>query len=173
MAQASMNNILKKKKKIDREKVLWVGIHVRRQDYQRYEMSLGLDPLKPSYYLEAMDMYHEFYGGKNKRLLFVVITDDVKWCETHLKGKNVFIVSKPNSELFEGIGHDLALMSKCNHTIISRGSFSYLSSALASGATILPCHFHGYKHKDQKGVNEICDRHPLKNPLEKLYPIQY
>ena len=50
MAQASMNNILKKKKKIDREKVLWVGIHVRRQDYQRYEMSLGLDPLKPSYY---------------------------------------------------------------------------------------------------------------------------
>ena len=140
-------------------------------------MSKSPSTQKTKYQWDQMSRDHASRDHKsicqNKRLLFVVITDDVNWCETHLKGKNVFIVSKPNSELFEGIGHDLALMSKCNHTIISRGSFSYLSSALASGATILPCHFRGYKHKDQKGVNEVCDRHPLKNPLEKLYPIQY
>ena len=152
---------------------IWVGIHVRRQDYQIYEESLNLIPLKPSYYLKAMDTFRQFYPENT--LIFVVITDDISWCKQHVKkrAKDVFIVSQPKAELYDGIGHDLAVMSKCNHTIISRGSFSYFSSILAGGATILPCHFEEYKLKDKEDDNDdTCNRHPLHTPLDKLYPIQ-
>lgn len=150
---------------------IWVGIHVRRTDYQIYEESLNLIPIKPSYYLQAMDTFRGFYPGNT--LIFLVITDDVSWCQKNVKkrSKDVWIVSQSQAEMYSGIGHDLAVMSKCNHSIISRGSFSYFSSILAGGATILPCHFHEYKLKSEND-NFICNRHPLQNPLDKLYPIQ-
>ena len=43
------------------------------------------------------------------------------------------------------IGHDLALMSLCNHTILSHGTFSYWSGYFAGGFVIRPEHFHQYR----------------------------
>mgnify|MGYP001225285517 FL=1 len=168
-AQKTLNKISRKMK--NAKNPIWVGIHVRRTDYQIYEESLNFIPLKPSYYLQAMDTFRVFYPENT--LIFVVITDDTSWCQKHVKkrSKDVWIASQNQAEMYDGIGHDLAVMSKCNHSIISRGSFSYFSSILAGGATILPCHFHEYKLK-RENDNHICNRHPLENPLDKLYPIQ-
>ena len=44
------------------------------------------------------------------------------------------------------IGHDLALMSLCNHTILSHGTFSYWSGYFAGGLVIRPEHFHLYRY---------------------------
>lgn len=171
--QAAEKTIKKVAAKIRRKiNIVWVGVHIRRQDFQAYEKSLNLTPLKPRYYIEAMDAYRNFFP--HQMAAFLVITDDVAWCKEHVKkaDKDVFIVSNPKLELHNGIGHDLAIMSKCNHSIVSRGTFSYFSSFFAGGATILPCHFPAYKlSSDQK--NEICNRDPLTNPIPKLYPIQY
>ena len=54
---------------------LWVGIHIRRTDYQRYEISMNFKPLKPSYYLMAMDKFRDFYPKND--VIFVIITDDI------------------------------------------------------------------------------------------------
>ena len=171
-AKAADKTMRKLISKLKQPNPLWTGIHVRRRDYQTYEKTLGLNVLKPSYYLHAMDMVREFYPTKD--VIFVVVTDDVTWCKHQVKkrAKDVFIVSKEDSEQYAGIGHDLAIMSKCNQTIISRGSFSYLSSILTKGRPIiLPCQFSQYR--TQQNDRDICVRHPLKNPLKNIYTIQY
>ena len=66
------------------------------------------------------------------------------------------------------IGHDLAVMSLSNHTILSRGTFSYWSGFLAGGSTVLPCHFRPYR-TPLYDTDEMCHRHPLQKPLERLY----
>jgi hypothetical protein len=43
------------------------------------------------------------------------------------------------------IGHDMALMSMCNHTILTYGTFSYWLGFLAGGDVILPMHFPEYR----------------------------
>ena len=45
------------------------------------------------------------------------------------------------------IGHDLALMSLCNHTILSHGTFSYWSGYFAGGLVIRPEHFNQYRYE--------------------------
>ena len=159
------------KAKLGYKDPVWVGIHVRKSDYVTYELSMKYEPLKPSYYIQAMETYRLHFN--QDKLVFIIITDDVEWCKKHIKKKHkdVFIVSNPKLETYDGIGHDLSIISKTNHTIISRGSFSYFSSIFAGdGATFLPCHFEAYKHENRN--IDICDRHPLKQPLSRFYTYQ-
>eukprot|EP00095_Tigriopus_kingsejongensis_P012638 maker-scaffold1516_size37830-snap-gene-0.10 protein:Tk12638 transcript:maker-scaffold1516_size37830-snap-gene-0.10-mRNA-1 annotation:"galactoside 2-alpha-l-fucosyltransferase 1" len=46
-----------KKGKKSKKPITFVGIHSRRTDHLSFEQELGQVPLKPSYYLEAMEMY--------------------------------------------------------------------------------------------------------------------
>ena len=43
------------------------------------------------------------------------------------------------------IGHDLAVMSLCNHTILTYGTFSHWMGFLAGGSRVLPMHFPEYR----------------------------
>merc|ERR1711983_445220 len=100
-----------KKKKID----LFVGIHVRRTDYTEYEEVQNWVPVKASYYLEAMDLYRNYYS--NHKLVFFVISDDIEWCKKNIggkKSKDIVFASNQNLEETTSIGHDLALMTKMN-----------------------------------------------------------
>ncbi len=47
----------KKKKKKSNDDLVYVGIHVRRTDYEHLEKEQGMKRLRPAYYLQAMDMY--------------------------------------------------------------------------------------------------------------------
>ena len=100
-----------------------------------------------------------------------MITDDLNWCEEHLihrrKIEDLYIVSKPLNAGIDGIGHDLAVMSMCDHSILSRGTFSFWAGFLAGGSVILPCHIPQYRADfDNK---EVCKRDPLEKPLPRLY----
>ena len=59
---------------------IFIGIHVRRTDHLAYEDKYGLKSLDPSYYLTAMQMFRKKFKNatKNKRLLFVLVGDDVR-----------------------------------------------------------------------------------------------
>ena len=168
-AERTLNKI---KAKLAYKNPIWIGIHVRKGDFVTYELSMDFEPIKPSYYIQAMDLYRA-QALPTEDLIFVIISDNVDWCKMHIKKKhkNVFVVSNPKLETIDGIGHDLAIMSKCNHTIISRGSFSYFSSIFAGGSKILPCHFYPYKKKDDLD-NVICNRHPLRQPIDRFYTYQ-
>ena len=65
------------------------------------------------------------------------------------------------------MGHDLAVMSLCNHTIVSKGTFSFWMGFLSGGNVVRPDHFGDYR---KPGV--VYDKHlfqdPLKNPQSRL-----
>lgn len=113
-------------------------------------------------------VFRSKYGS---RVIFVLITDDLDWCEKHLTGRrkieDLYIVSKPLTAGIDGIGHDLAVMSMCDHSILSRGTFSFWAGFLAGGSVILPCHIPQYRADFDNIV--VCRRDPLKNPLPRLY----
>ncbi len=47
----------KKKKSKKKQDPVFVGIHCRRTDHDHFEREKGMVPLRPSYFLQAMDMY--------------------------------------------------------------------------------------------------------------------
>ena len=48
----------------------------------------------------------------------------------------------------DAVGRDLALLSACNHTVLSHGSFSYFGGALAGGLKVVPEHFAEYRNAE-------------------------
>ena len=74
---------------------------------------------------------------------------DIIHCENFLQmiqyvGIPVYNVFK-RFQINFSIGHDLALMSLCNHTIISHGTFSEWAGYFAGGSVIRPEHFAKYR----------------------------
>ena len=67
------------------KEVTYVGIHIRRTDYNfYYEKEYGIKPKKSSYYNDAMEYFNEEY----ENCIFVVASDDIKWAKKHLKKPN-------------------------------------------------------------------------------------
>jgi len=62
---------------------------------------------------------------------FIVCSDDIAWCKTHLS----FMGDVSFSEGHDAV-QDLAILSKCNHTILTHGSFSWWAAWLAGGDVI-------------------------------------
>ena len=94
--------------------ITYVGVHVRRTDYIGYlKRKFNATPVKPNYFLRQMNVFRNKY----KPIMFVVVSDDTKWCERELRGDD-FVVIKTNSP-----AHDLAIMLACNHSIIDYGTY--------------------------------------------------
>ena len=114
-----------------------LGVHVRRTDFQAFEKKhFGRKPLDAEYYNYAMEYFQEEYDN----CLFIVASDDIKWAKKKLDRKNnkiYFSDQKPtfhplpgstsevvDDDLSKAV-HDFILLSRCNHTIISRGKYSF------------------------------------------------
>ncbi|XP_071453549.1 galactoside 2-alpha-L-fucosyltransferase SEC1-like [Hetaerina americana] len=107
--------------------VTFVGIHVRRTDFSQwlprvYNKSLAT----ASYFREAMDYFRKKIEGP---IAFIVVSDDTKWVKINLGAKE-------RDHSSESIGHDLTLLSLCNHTIIDYGTFGSWGALMAGGETI-------------------------------------
>ena len=63
--------------------------------------------------------------------MFVVVSDDPKWCERELRGDDVMVM-KTNSP-----GQDLAIMAACNHSIIDYGTYGVWGAILSGGDTFI------------------------------------
>lgn len=86
-------------------------IHVRRGDYCRLPHRFSICSMK--YFRKAIKEI-----GENT--LFVVISDDLKWCKENFKGENFVFADKGNSML-----EDFYLQSLATNNIISNSSFSW------------------------------------------------
>ena len=81
--------------------------------------------LKKSYFYDAMEEMRESYGleaDENSQVAFLYVSDDMKWGRHNIKDKH-------DDLYFVGSGHDhafdFALLCHSNHSIITRGSFSF------------------------------------------------
>ena len=98
-----------------------IGVHVRRGDILH---AYSYAPW--SYFQQAMD----FYRSKYTKVHFFVASDDRKWCQSNFK--NTPDVTFLSGDRFE----DMAVLSECEHSIISVGTFSWWSGMLAKGTVV-------------------------------------
>lgn len=87
------------------------SIHVRRGDYLNHPNHHPTQSL--DYYLKGVDIV------KNKTDLFVIFSDDIKWCKDNLKIDNSVYITDEKDYI------ELYLMSLCHNNIISNSSFSW------------------------------------------------
>jgi Glycosyl transferase family 11 len=95
-----------------------VGIHVRMQDYYshltRFNKNVQLPGAK--YFNQSMNYYNKKYGNP----LFLVVSNDMKWCEENVKGTNVVYAGQPTLKsvsLFKEKKMNLNLQVKGSRTI--------------------------------------------------------
>jgi hypothetical protein len=95
VAKSTLNGILskhaekrakKKSKKAKQGDLVLVGIHSRMTDHQSLERESGNVPVKASYFVQAMDMYRNYY----KNVVFIYVSDDMDWGRRHLAPRNKF-----------------------------------------------------------------------------------
>ncbi|XP_059490987.1 galactoside 2-alpha-L-fucosyltransferase SEC1-like [Neocloeon triangulifer] len=104
-----------------------VGVHVRRDDYLIYLRQKGRQPVTHQYYLDAMQWFRR---RLNEPLLFLIVSDDVKWCERHL------LLAKDVKIAAHDTFHDLALLALADHVIIDYGSFGMWGAIMNKGLTV-------------------------------------
>ena len=93
----------------------YIGIHVRRGDMVRKKKS----PYKTAdvYYIRRAMAY---FRCRYDHVVFVIRSDSPEWCRAHIRGSNVWVPDQPKrSEV------DLCMLSQCNHTIITVGTFGW------------------------------------------------
>lgn len=117
--------------------ITFVGVHVRRTDYvaymKRYESrdAVGVD------YFKAAIQYFRDNKSKCGLPVFLVVSDDKDWVEQNLMATaddDVFIAA--NGHLEHAIP-DLALLSKCNHSIIDYGTYGLWTGLYTQGHVIM------------------------------------
>ncbi len=110
-------------------KITFVGVHIRGGDMRSSgALKLGFR-FAPSYYINAaMDYYREKYSSPQ----FMVCTDDQKWVKKHIDiNKNdIHLINTGSAE------SDMALLTQCNHSIMTVGTFGWWSSYLAGGEVV-------------------------------------
>jgi galactoside 2-L-fucosyltransferase 1/2 len=94
-----------------------VGIHIRRGDFLKVR-SVSTD----QYVLAAMS----YFTRKYHSIIFVIVTDDRRYCK-RVFGKRTDVLFTPTS--FDG-GTDLATLSRCDHVIITVGTFGWWGAYL-------------------------------------------
>ena len=115
---------------------VFVGIHVRRGDKTNdYEAKKGNSVAGPDYFRRAME-YFQYILDAN--ITFILVSDDIYWCKDHINGSN--IVYSP----FVDPGVDLAILSLCDHVVISSGTYGWWGAWLAGGRTVF---YNGYPRR--------------------------
>ena len=104
-----------------------VVVHVRRADYATLELTRrGWTQPSLQYFERAISYFTECL----ERVQFVVLSDDISWCQVHLSAPEMVFASEHPAAV------DLAIASMCDHAIITIGSFGWWAAWLADGVTI-------------------------------------
>ena len=111
----------------DRTKAVLVGIHVRRGDILLpHFVQYGYVTPGEEYY----KMTREYFQTRLKNVYFIVCSNDKEWAQQNIKGNNVI------HSLEYGAAVDMAILSLCDHMILSLGTFGWWSAWLSNGTTV-------------------------------------
>lgn len=130
----------------------YVGIHIRRGDLlKERNVKLGYKTAPALYFETAMKYYRKQFTN----FIFIVCTDDIEWSTKNLGHNSTYYVH-------EEFYIDFAVLSMCNHSIISVGSFSWWSAWLANGQTVYYPHpFEKSTYLETKFSSHTRDYFPL------------
>ena len=104
-----------------------IGIHVRRGDFLQENLRQeGRVVASVNYIRKAMSFYRRRY----RNVHFVVCSDDISWCKENIHSPDVTF-----SESKEPIT-DMAILSLCDHSIITVGTFSWWAGFLSGGTVV-------------------------------------
>ncbi|KAF2889654.1 hypothetical protein ILUMI_16519 [Ignelater luminosus] len=126
---------IKKEFNMDQNNVTFVGMHYRGTDYWYFlkqNYNSFNDPPNYVYYLKAMD----YFKNKFQNVIFILITIDFKWLqENHpfLQNQSNLIINPNNNDAIR----DLILLSYCNHSIISYGTYGTSAALFSGGITFV------------------------------------
>ncbi|XP_015903605.1 galactoside 2-alpha-L-fucosyltransferase Sec1 [Parasteatoda tepidariorum] len=109
--------------------VTYVGVHVRRGDYQnRWLNEFGGVAVNMEFFQKAADYFRDKYSP----VIFILISDDREWCIKNLSERFGFHVAGEASTP----AHDLSVLAHCNHTIMTYGTFGFWGAYLAGGEVL-------------------------------------
>lgn len=75
----------------------------------------------------------EYFRDEYDHPVFIYVSDDMPWGRKKLKGeKDLFFVGCGSEDL-DCTGKDFAVLSSCNHTITTHGSFGHWASYISGG----------------------------------------
>ncbi|KAL4226913.1 glycosyltransferase 11 [Mactra antiquata] len=103
-----------------------VGVHIRRTDIQINRLKHGSNYADVNYFNKAMTYFRIFYH----KVRFIIMSDDLRWVKVNLKSSDIFYSP------FKCAADDIALMSVCNHMIVTYGTFGWWGAWLANGTTV-------------------------------------
>ena len=119
--QLSLNSHLLLKTQLRQSaNVTWIGIHVRRGDFQQLQFASS-----DVYLLNATSYFTSLYPDAH----FIVGSDDKPYCANFFRNQsNVFLLPSSFSS-----GDDMIALSACEHSIITGGTFGWWAAFLANG----------------------------------------
>ncbi|GFS66027.1 galactoside 2-alpha-L-fucosyltransferase 2, partial [Nephila pilipes] len=106
------HQVLQKANVYHLQNATYVGIHVRRGDYQKRWLSIfkGV-AVNIEYFQKAT----EYFRSKYQNVIFLAVSDDRRWCIENLSGRlGVHVTQEASSPI-----HDLAVLAHCNHTVMT------------------------------------------------------
>ncbi|XP_037080919.1 galactoside alpha-(1,2)-fucosyltransferase 2-like [Pollicipes pollicipes] len=118
----------------NRSSVTYIGFHVRRTDYERYIRKQYQESLPDEVYFNKTLSY---YRARFADALFIVCSDDLTHVAKVLKGHGDDIVIAGNRNIGDP-GRDMALLSACNHSIVTVGTYGFWGAYLAGGTVLVP-----------------------------------
>ncbi|XP_076987363.1 galactoside alpha-(1,2)-fucosyltransferase 2 isoform X2 [Tamandua tetradactyla] len=110
----------------------FVGVHVRRGDYVHVMPHMWKGVVADRRYLqEALDWFRARYSN----LVFVVTSNGMAWCQENIDASRGDVVFAGNG-IESSPAKDFALLTQCNHTVMTIGTFGIWAAYLAGGNTI-------------------------------------
>ena len=76
----------------------------------------------------------KYLRSKHDSLTFLIVSDDVEWCRTHLQSSDVFVLEGNSPAV------DMAVMSLSDMAIIDYGTFSLWGAVLSGGEVVISKH---------------------------------
>ncbi|KAH3865123.1 hypothetical protein DPMN_028162 [Dreissena polymorpha] len=104
-----------------------VCIHVRRGDMLMPSASMR------GYRVAGIDFINramEYYRTGLLNVLFVMVSDGILWCRENIRGENITF-----SPFYSNLD-DFALMTSCDHVVVTSGTFGWWGAWLSRGTTV-------------------------------------
>ncbi|KAH3836831.1 galactoside 2-alpha-L-fucosyltransferase SEC1-like [Dreissena polymorpha] len=111
----------------------YIGVHIRRGDFLlESKIKFGHYPVSKDYIIHAIQLCTKMFG---EDIIFVFCSDDIRWVKRNFsnftdKWKMAFVEDNPAAV-------DMAVLSLCDHTIVTTGSYGWWAAWLAGGKTII------------------------------------